>query len=456
MIKKLDIPTIHPRGQTFRTWEALVVLVNFYNAFIVPLRIGFRAAYSGKWLILDILGDSILIADIFWRFHVGYFELGEYVDDKQKVAEHYLGTSMKRHLIASLPIDILARIFGLSAPVLLGFFRLPRLLRVHKSFAVLNWWEDKAHINPFIIRMLRLGIIIFFFTHWIACVWFFIGELGIDSGNSWLLTSDLISASTREQYMTTFYWVISVLTIGESGDLDLGITPVTTLEVIFTLVTVFLGVSMFAYIIGNVSSLVLSLDSAQARYREKLDQLKTYLRRNKVPGDLQEQIVDYYQYRWQINKDTDEVDVIEELPYSLRTKIYLHLHKEIIEKVPLFEGASPELIKDAVMALRSEILPPNEYIIREGHLGHEMYFVQRGEVQAFSEKTGKIYRNMGAGTFFGEIALVLSSRRTASIKSLTYCELFVLYKEDFDRVLSNYPEFAEEVKRIAEERYQVS
>ena len=96
------------------------------------------------------------------------------------------------------------------------------------------------------------------------------------------------------------------------------------------------------------------------------------------------------------------------------------------------------------------------YVIQEGHLGHEMYFLQRGEVQAFSQKTGKIYRNMGAGTFFGEIALVYSSRRTAAIKTLTYCEVFVLYKQDFDKVLANYPEFAEEVKRIAAERYKVS
>lgn len=453
----IKIPTLHPESKTFRIWEALVVLINFYNAFIVPFRIGFETAYRGKWLVFDLLGDLLLIIDIFVRFNVGYFEHGEYINDKDKIIHSYRSQSMKRHLAASLPLDILGRIFipGVS-PVLLGFLRLPRLLRLHKSFSVLNWWEDKANVNPFLIRMLRLGILIFFFTHWIACFWFFIGEIGIDWGSSWLLNSPLADASTGKRYITTFYWALSVLTIGESGDLDLGIQPETPLEAAFTLLMVFLGVSMFAYIIGNVSSLVLSLDSAQSKYREKLDQLKVYLRRNQVPIDLQEEIINYYEYRWQTNKDTDEIDVVEELPISLKAKVYLHLHKEIIEKVPLFEGASPQLIKDIVMALKSEILPPNANVIEEGHLGHEMYFLQRGEVQAFSGKTGKIYRNMGQGTFFGEIALVYSSRRTASIKTLSYCELFILYKEDFDRVLANYPEFAEEVKRIAAERYQVS
>ncbi|NEP41201.1 MAG: cyclic nucleotide-binding protein, partial [Okeania sp. SIO2H7] len=382
----LEIPTVHPESIAFRSWEALIVLVNFYNGVMVPFRIGFQTAYRGKWLIFDLLGDLLLILDIFLRFNVGYLEHGEYVSDKEKIIQRYSSKSMKRHLAASVPVDILGRIFISNvSPVLLGFLRLPRLLRVHKSFSVFNWWEEKTNINPFLIRMLKLAIIVFFFTHWIACLWFFIGKIGVNSGSSWLLDSSLAEASSAKQYVTTFYWVLSVLTIGESGDLDLGIKPTTPFEGGFTLLMVFLGVSMFAYIIGNVSSLVLSLDFAHAKYRERFDRLKVYLRRNQIPLNLQEEIVNYYQYRWQINKDSDEIDVVEELPISLKAKVYLHLHKEIIEKVPLFEGASSNLIEDIVMALKSEILPPNIYVIQEGHWGHEMYFLQRGEVQAFSE-----------------------------------------------------------------------
>ena len=106
------------------------------------------------------------------------------------------------------------------------------------------------------------------------------------------------------------------------------------------------------------------------------------------------------------------------------------------------------------MALKPEILPPNEYIIREGNLGNEMYFIKRGLVQVFSEKTGSIYRTMEAGTFFGEISLVYEKRRTASIITLTYCELFILYKDDFKKVLEHYPYFASNVRKIAKERYE--
>ncbi|WRH66154.1 MAG: cyclic nucleotide-binding domain-containing protein [Planktothrix sp. GU0601_MAG3] len=114
----------------------------------------------------------------------------------------------------------------------------------------------------------------------------------------------------------------------------------------------------------------------------------------------------------------------------------------------------PCFIEDLVIKLKPRILPPNDYVIREDQMGQEMYFVKRGQLQAFSEKTGKVYNVMAVGSFFGEIALLYDSRRTASVKTLTYCELFVLYKEDFDKVLKNYPKFSEEIKQIAEKRYQ--
>jgi hypothetical protein len=212
---------------------------------------------------------------------------------------------------------------------------------------------------------------------------------------------------------------------------------------------------MYAFIIGNVASLIANLDANQGRFREKLDQIQAYMRERRIPAILQQQVRDYYQYMWEYSHDASmELDFLDELPHSIKTRIYLHLHQELLEKVPLFQDADKGFIEDLVIKLKPRILPPNDYIIREEQLGHEMYFIKRGEVIAFSEKTGRIYRTMTAGMFFGEIALLYSSRRTASVKTQTYCELFVLYKEDFDQVLENYPRFWEKIKEIAEQRFQ--
>ncbi|NET41573.1 MAG: cyclic nucleotide-binding domain-containing protein [Okeania sp. SIO2B3] len=444
------MPTLHPDSKFIRFWQVLIVSITIYNAFIIPFRIAFKNRFDGIWIILDIIGDVILIMDIFIRFHIGYFEYGEYIQDKKKIAQRYRIRLFSRHLVASIPGDLIARIIAPNSLFIIALLRFPRLLRLPQFYRIFNRWETNININSTLIRMCKLVILIILITHWVACIWFMIGSWKSNAENSWLISNSLQSASRRTQYINSLYWAITTLTTVGYGD----ITPATEIEIIFTLVVMFLGISMYAYIIGNVSSLISNLDAAKARYREKLGQIQTYMRENKIPPELQQKIRDYYQYRWIENRDIRDYHILEELPYSLKMKLALQLHKEVIEKVPIFQGATRHFFEEIVMALKPEILPPNEYIIREGNWGHEMYFIKRGLVQAFSEKTGIIYRNMGAGTFFGEIALVYEQRRTASIITLTYCELFILEKDDLKKVLENYPDFAANVKKTAKERYE--
>ncbi|NEN93608.1 MAG: cyclic nucleotide-binding domain-containing protein [Okeania sp. SIO3H1] len=444
------MPTLHPDSKLIRFWQVLIVSITIYNAFIIPFRIAFKNRFDRIWIILDIIGDVILIIDIFIRFHIGYFEYGEYIQDQKKIAKRYRNRLFSRHLVASIPGDLIARIIAPNSLFIIALLRFPRLLRLPQFYRIFNRWETNININPTLIRMCKLVILIILITHWVACIWFMIGSWESNAENSWLISNSLQSASRRTQYINSLYWAITTLTTVGYGD----ITPATEIEIIFTLVVMFLGISMYAYIIGNVSSLISNLDATKARYREKLGQIQTYMRENKIPSNLQQKIRDYYQYRWIENRDIRDYHILEELPYPLKMKLALQLHKEVIEKVPIFQGATRHFFEEIVMALKPEILPPNEYIIREGHWGHEMYFIKRGLVQAFSEKTGIIYRNMGAGTFFGEIALVYEQRRTASIITLTYCELFILEKDDFKKVLENYPDFAANVKKTAKERYE--
>jgi len=446
----MKIPIFHPDSKFIRLWEVLIVCITIYNAFLVPFRIAFQIRFDGTWILLDLVGDAILIADIFLRFHLGYFDRGEYIEDQKKIAQYYRSGLFRRHLIASFPGDIIIRILFPKSLFIIALLRLPRLLRLPQFYRIVNRWETNIHIDPTLIRMCKLVIFIALITHWVACGWFLIGNWEINSGESWLINKSLESVSIRTQYMNSLYWAITTLTTVGYGD----ITPTTEIEIIFTLIVMFLGISMYAYIIGNVSSLISNIDAAQARYREKLDQIQTYMRENKIPPKLQQKIRDYYQYRWIENRDIRDYHILEELPHPLKMKLALQLHKEVIEKVPIFQGANLQFVEEIVMALKPEILPPNEYIIREGNWGNEMYFIKRGLVQAFSETTGSIYRNMAAGTFFGEIALVYEQRRTASIITLTYCELFVLHKDDFKKVLENYPDFASHVTKIAKERYE--
>ncbi len=56
---------------------------------------------------------------------------------------------------------------------------------------------------------------------------------------------------------------------------------------------------------------------------------------------------------------------------------------------------------------------------------------------------------LGEGEFFGELSLLFDEPRTASIRAATVCDLFVLDRPDFERVLKDYPAIATRLREVA-------
>ena len=81
-----------------------------------------------------------------------------------------------------------------------------------------------------------------------------------------------------------------------------------------------------------------------------------------------------------------------------------------------------------------------------------MYLMCRGEAEVLGD-SGKIKATLREGDCFGEVALLLSEPRTATVRAKTTCDLFVLDKVPFSRILRDHHQFAERIKQIALERY---
>ena len=96
------------------------------------------------------------------------------------------------------------------------------------------------------------------------------------------------------------------------------------------------------------------------------------------------------------------------------------------------------------MPLKAKVYAPGDFIIRKGEVGDEMYFLVRSEVDVLDGE-GAVVNALGPGSFFGEISLLLSEPRSASVQARGYCDLFVLENEDFIRVLRDHPEFAKAI-----------
>jgi glucose-6-phosphate 1-dehydrogenase len=131
------------------------------------------------------------------------------------------------------------------------------------------------------------------------------------------------------------------------------------------------------------------------------------------------------------------------------------INREVLEKVPLFRGSPPVLLHKLALMLKPVAYPAQSYVIKLGETGQEMYFVARGEVEVL-DAAGKQLAKVREGDFFGELSLLRSEPRNASIRTTTACDLFVLEKHDFDEAMRTHPQFAAGLHEAARNRYQAA
>jgi len=209
---------------------------------------------------------------------------------------------------------------------------------------------------------------------------------------------------------------------------------------------------MYGFIIGNIANIIANIDIAKTQFQEKMEKVSTFLRYKNIPHDLKLKISDYYEYLWESRRGYDESSILQDLPKPLKTSISLFLNRGIIQKVPIFKGASEEFIKEIILNLQPVVFTPGDYVVIKGEIGYEMYFISHGSVDVVSEDESIVYATLGAGSFFGEIALLLSAPRNATIKAREYCDCYSLDKDTFDQILVRFPEFAENIRDMAEKR----
>jgi voltage-gated potassium channel len=159
---------------------------------------------------------------------------------------------------------------------------------------------------------------------------------------------------------------------------------------------------------------------------------------------------EYYRYLWETRRNISSVFIVDELPRTLSMEISLFLNRGILQKVSLFKNCGELFIREITQRLAPMVFLPDDYIIRQGEVGDCMYFLSSGEVEVVVNDTR--VATLGAGSPFGETALIQNEKRSASIRTLTYCDLYRLSREDFDDLRSKYPEFDAQVKKVVEER----
>jgi CRP/FNR family cyclic AMP-dependent transcriptional regulator len=127
---------------------------------------------------------------------------------------------------------------------------------------------------------------------------------------------------------------------------------------------------------------------------------------------------------------------------------------DALARCPFFEGLSRGDLLELAKVSEDMEVEEGKALTREGLSGSEFFVIVDGEVSV--TKDGQEIRTLGPGDFFGEIALLEDTPRTATVVAKTPLRFFVLTRQSFRSLLAHQPELEQKVLAALEERVRAT
>jgi CRP/FNR family cyclic AMP-dependent transcriptional regulator len=111
----------------------------------------------------------------------------------------------------------------------------------------------------------------------------------------------------------------------------------------------------------------------------------------------------------------------------------------ILQKVPIFEGLNSRELSQIERILHTREYHPEEAIFHQGDPGLGMYIIESGTVEILSDPGKDLLAELHDGDFFGELALLDESPRTATAVSKARSKMLCFFQPDLFDLLERNP-----------------
>ncbi|XP_075234878.1 uncharacterized protein LOC142332349 isoform X2 [Lycorma delicatula] len=473
---KLQSPRIHKwtvlHYSPFKAvWDWIILILVIYTAIFTPYVAAFLLSepdfdtrknkkYSDDPIVvIDLIVDVTFIVDILINFRTTYVNANdEVVSHPGKIAVHYLRGWFLIDLVAAIPFDLLifgsdtdevTEELGLDADettTLIGLLKTARLLRLVRVARKIDRYSEYG-AAVLLLLMASFALI----AHWLACIWYAIGNAErphLSSKVGWLdilandthqfyHPNDTGGPSIKSRYVTALYFTFSSLTSVGFGN----VAPNTDMEKIFTICVMLVGSLMYASIFGNVSAIIQRLYSGTARYHTQMLRVREFIRFHQIPNPLRQRLEEYFQHAWTYTNGIDMNSVLKGFPECLQADICLHLNRNLLTNCSAFDGASPGCLRALSLKFKTTHAPPGDTLVHRGDVLTSLYFISRGSIEIL--KDDLVMAILSKDDIFGEnpCAHATIGKSSCNVRALTYCDLHKIHRDDLLDVLELYPEF---------------
>ncbi|KAI5070246.1 hypothetical protein GOP47_0014589 [Adiantum capillus-veneris] len=222
-------------------------------------------------------------------------------------------------------------------------------------------------------------------------------------------------------------------------------------ELIFSIIIVIIGLTLFARLLGNMQSYLQSITLRLEEMRLKRHDMEQWMQHRQIYPELRSRIRNYEQYKWLETRGVNEEELVQVLSKDLKRDIKRHLCLDLVKKVPLFTNMDEQLLDAMCERLQPTLFTSGTNVVQEGDPVDEMLFIIRGVLKSVTTNGGRTgFLNEGKlepGDFCGEELLTWAldpkaggnfPSSTRSVNAESEVEAFALKAEDLIFVASQF------------------
>ncbi|XP_044746007.1 potassium/sodium hyperpolarization-activated cyclic nucleotide-gated channel 2-like [Coccinella septempunctata] len=471
----LEYPTtIHPFS-TFAIYRERLLCIMWLFCYVTdPITWSFAAVRTVQHplFIFQSILDCLFLMNAFITCNIGFVVplTKEIVLSPKETFKHKFWTYLIPECIACLPLSlILKRGFHINTKksrwIVLCYVKILRCLRVCDFMKYLNNIFHELNIREWVYTWFVIFLINLYLIFWSTCSLFFVSLIfftydGLPE-NSFLKNRapdgkvGTYIIEPENSFHNTFITLLTTATCHFFGASQ-GYVPIE-LQIEKFLCSC---IMMFGYLVCNFGTAKLleifgSSSISETKYEEWIYQVAEYAQSKNLPDDLRKRLKIYHDYKFHKRFFKEDV-ILATLSEHLRNEVILYGCRNVMEKVPLFQGMPKGIAGSIIGYMRREIYLPNDVVLKYGDPLTKMFWVSYGTLSVHYGPNAVEILHFEDGDHFGDLSITRTGGTALlTVVSLEISEIFTLYRKDVKHCTGFLKEMSDRIRKISSEKKEL-